>query len=337
MKTSARFRDSEMLTRRDTLISILGCAGSLVAGPTFAQGEKYPSRLIKLIVPYPAGSSGDIIARLLGQKLSERTGQPTVIENRPGGAGIAGEKAVATAEPDGYTLLLTGLNHVTNVGLFTSLPFDTENDFTPISLVGSVDLVLVAHPSTGFTSAKDLIEAAKKQPGKVNFASAGIGTGGHLAMELFARTAGISMVHIPYKGATPALSDVFAGHVQVLFTGVPPTIGFINDKKLNGLLVGGKKRAAMLPEIPTAQEIGMQGFYVDVWYGVLGPASLPKPIVDLLSGYIQDIIKDAAFAQKLVEQGISPAGSSPEDFAALIKSDLERWPKFIREIGVKVE
>jgi tripartite-type tricarboxylate transporter receptor subunit TctC len=337
MKTSARFRDSEMLTRRDTLISILGCAGSLVAGPTFAQGEKYPSRLIKLIVPYPAGSSGDIIARLLGQKLSERIGQPTVIENRPGGAGIAGEKAVAAAEPDGYTLLLTGLNHVTNVGLFTSLPFDTENDFTPISLVGSVDLVLVAHPSTGFTSAKDLIEAAKKQPGKVNFASAGIGTGGHLAMELFARTAGISMVHIPYKGATPALSDVFAGHVQVLFTGVPPTIGFINDKKLNGLLVGGKKRAAMLPEIPTAQEIGMQGFYVDVWYGVLGPASLPKPIVDLLSGYIQDIIKDAAFAQKLVEQGISPAGSSPEDLAALIKSDLERWPKFIREIGVKVE
>jgi tripartite-type tricarboxylate transporter receptor subunit TctC len=290
-----------------------------------------------MIVPYPAGSSGDIVARLLGQKLSERTGQATVIDNRPGGAGIAGEKAVATADPDGYTLLLTGLNHVTNVGLFPSLPFDTEHDFTPISLVGSVDLVLVAHPSTGFTSAKDLIAAAKARPGKIDFASAGIGTGGHLAMELFARTAGISMTHIPYKGATPALADVLAGHVQVLFTGVPPTLGFISDKKLNGLLVGGKTRAGMLPEIPTAQEIGMQGFYVDVWYGVLGPAALPKPIVNLLSGYIQDIIKDPTFRPRLLEQGISPAGSNPDEFAALIKSDLERWPKFIREIGVRAE
>jgi tripartite-type tricarboxylate transporter receptor subunit TctC len=316
---------------------MLGGAGSMVVGSAFAQGEKYPSRPIRMIVPYPAGSSGDILARMLGQRLSERTGQPVVIDNRPGGAGIAGEKAVATADPDGYTLLLTGLNHVTNVGLFPSLPFDTENDFTPISLVGSVDLVLVAHPSTGFTSAQDLIDAAKKQPGKINFASAGIGTGGHLAMELFARTAGISMVHVPYKGATPALADVLAGHVQVLFTGVPPTIGFIGDKKLLGLLVGGKTRAGMLPNIPTAQEIGMKGFYVDVWYGVLGPPRLPKPIVDVLSKDIQEIVKDPTFTPKLVEQGISPAGTGPEDLAALIKSDLQRWPKFIRDIGVKVE
>jgi tripartite-type tricarboxylate transporter receptor subunit TctC len=337
MKDGRTFRNSEMLTRRDTLFSLLSCAGALTDAAAIARAEQYPSRPIKMIVPYPAGSSGDIVARLLGLRLSERTGQPTVIDNRPGGAGIAGEKAVASATPDGYTLLLAGLNHVTNVGLFSSLPFDTERDFTPISLVGSVDLVLVAHPSTGFTSARDLIAAAKARPGKIDFASAGIGTGGHLAMELFARTAGISMTHIPYKGATPALTDVLAGHVQVLFTGVPPAIRFINEKKLNGLLVGGKARAGMLPEIPTAQEIGMQGFYVDVWYGVLGPAALPKSIVDLLSGYIQDIIKDPTFTPKLLEQGISPAGSDPDEFAKLIKNDLERWPKFIREIGVKAE
>jgi tripartite-type tricarboxylate transporter receptor subunit TctC len=336
MKDGRTLRDSEMLTRRNTLFSLLGGVGAL-AGAAAARAEQYPSRPIRIIVPYPAGSSGDIVARLLGQRLSERTGQPTVIDNRPGGAGIAGEKAVASADPDGYTLLLTGLNHVTNVGLFRSLPFDTERDFTPISLVGSVDLVLVAHPSTGLTTAQDLIAAAKARPGKIDFGSAGIGTGGHLAMELFARTAGISMTHIPYKGATPALTDVLAGHVQVLFTGVPPTIRFINEKKLNGLLVGGKTRAGMLPAIPTAREIGMQGFYVDVWYGVLGPAALPSAIVNLLSGYIQDIIKDPTFTPKLLEQGISPAGSDPDEFEKLIKSDLERWPKFIREIGIKAE
>jgi tripartite-type tricarboxylate transporter receptor subunit TctC len=327
-----------MITRRHTLASLLGVAALSALGRVgSAQEAKFPSRPIRLIVPYPAGSSGDIVARLLGQRLNERLGEAVVIDNRPGGAGIAATRAVATAPPDGYTLLLTGLNHVTNVGLFAALPFDTEHDFAAVSLVGSVDLVLVAHPSTGFARARDLIEAAKKRPGTINFASAGNGTGGHLAMELFARTAGISLVHVPYRGATPALSDVLAGHVQVLFTGVPPTLNFVRGGKLNALAVAGTERTAMLPDVPTAQEIGMAGFDVNVWFGVLGPATLPGPLVETLAQQIGEIVREPEFRARLHDQGITPFGSTPAEFAEIVHRDLERWPKFIRELGIKVE
>lgn len=325
-----------MLTRRHALVSFAALAAAGRPRAAAAQ-ERYPARPVKVIVPYPAGASGDIVARLLSQKLEERFGQAFVIDNRPGGAGIAATRAVATAPADGYTLLLTGLNHVTNVGLFSSLPFDTEKDFAPVSLVGSVDLVLVAHPSTGFKTAQDLIDAAKKSPGKINFASAGIGTGGHLAMELFARTAGISLVHIPYCGATPALSDVVAGHVQVLFTGVPPTLGFLKNGALNALVVAGSRRTDMLPAVPTAQETGMAGFNVDVWFGVLGPAAMPAAVIETLAQPIGEFVREPEFKARLADQGVSPAGSTPAEFAAVIRHDLERWPKFIRELGLKVE
>jgi tripartite-type tricarboxylate transporter receptor subunit TctC len=327
-----------MITRRRTLASLLGLAAApAVAAATAAQEAKFPSRPIRLIVPYPAGSSGDIIARMLGQRLGERLGETVVIDNRPGGAGIPATRAVATAPPDGYTLLLTGLNHVTNVGLFASLPFDTARDFAPISIVGSVDLVLVAHPSTGFTRAQDLIDAAKARPGRINFASAGNGTGGHLAMELFARTAGLSLVHVPYRGATPALSDVVAGHVQILFTGVPPTLGFLKSGQLKALAVAGRQRVAALPDVPTAREIGMAGFDVDVWFGVLGPDALPAPLVATLARQIGEIVREGEFRARLQEQGVSPSGSTPAEFAAVLHKDLERWPKFIRDLGIKVE
>jgi tripartite-type tricarboxylate transporter receptor subunit TctC len=324
-----------MITWRHTFALLLGLATlSTFCGAGVAQ-EKYPSRTIKLIVPYPAGSSGDILARMFGQRLSERLGETVIIDDRPGGAGIAAERAVATATPDGYTLLLTGLNHVTNVGLFSPLPFDTERDFAPVGLVGSVDLVLVAHPSTGFTKAKDLIEAAKAHPGTINFASAGMGTGGHLAMELFAQTAEISLVHVPYRGATPALTDVVAGHVKVLFTGVPPTVSFIRDHQLIPLVVAGTQRLPTLPNVPTAQEIGMKGFDISVWYGVLGPANLPAHVTEILSKQVIEIVREPEFRKHLADQGVSPIGSTPAEFEAVIHRDLEKWPKFIHELGLK--
>jgi tripartite-type tricarboxylate transporter receptor subunit TctC len=326
-----------MITRRQTLASLIGLGLLVVPLCSASAAEKYPSSPIRLIVPYPAGSSGDIIARMVGQKLNEKLGHAVVVDNRPGGAGIAAERTVATATPNGYTLLLTGLNHVTNVGLFSTLPFDTEHDFTPISEVGPVDLVLVANPSTGFKTAQDLIKAAKEKPGVINFASAGVGTGGHLAMELFARTAGISLVHVPYRGATPALTDVVAGHVKVLFTGVPPAVGFIKEHELNALAVAGAQRSALLPDVPTAQELGMKGFDVNVWFGVLGPPALPKPIVDTLAKELEDMVKDPKFKALLVAQGVTPVGSTPAEFATVIHNDLARWPAFIHDLGLKIQ
>lgn len=326
-----------MNIRSQTLLSLLGLtvlAVSVLVGA--AKAQDYPIRPIKVIVPYPAGSSGDIVARLLGQRLSEKLGQPVIIDDRPGGSGVVAERLVTTAAPDGYTLILDGLNHVTNAGLVASLPFDTEKDFTPISIVGSVDLVLVAHPSTGFKTAGDLIKAANAKPGAINFASAGIGTGGHLAMELFAKSAGISLVHVPYRGATPALQDVLAGHVQVLFTGVPPTLPFIRGGKLNALVVAGATRTESLPDVPTAQEIGMAGFNVDVWFGILGPAKLPKRVTDKLAKNVIEIVHEPEFRARLAEEGITPSGNTPAEFEKVIHHDLEKWTKFIHELGIKV-
>jgi tripartite-type tricarboxylate transporter receptor subunit TctC len=310
-------------------------AGLLLAVPAGAQD--YPNKNIRLIVPYPAGASGDLIARLIGQRLSDNLKQPVVIDNRTGGSGVPATLAVAKAAPDGYTLLLTGMNHVANVGLYPSLPYDPAKDFAEISLVGSVPLALLMHPSAGFKSAGELIEKAKAQPKQFNFASAGIGTGGHLAMELFMRLAGVSLVHVPYRGATPALTDVVAGHVQSIFTGVPPALEFIKQGKLVPLVVSSPKRLATLPDTPTGAEIGMKEFNVDVWFGLFAPAGTPKPLVDLIARQVAGIVREPALAAQMETQGIVPVGSSTEEFAAVLRQDFARWPQLIRDAGIKAE
>ncbi|HEY0440738.1 MAG TPA: tripartite tricarboxylate transporter substrate binding protein [Xanthobacteraceae bacterium] len=310
-------------------------AGLLLAAPAGAQD--YPNKNIRLIVPYPAGASGDLIARLIGQRLSDNLKQPVVIDNRTGGSGVPATLAVAKAAPAGYTLLLTGMNHVANVGLYPSLPYDPAKDFAEISLVGSVPLALLVHPSAGFKSAGELIEKAKAQPKQFNFASAGIGTGGHLAMELFMRLGGVSLVHVPYRGATPALTDVVAGHVQSIFTGVPPALEFIKQGKLVPLVVSSPKRLATLPDTPTGAEIGMKEFNVDVWFGLFAPAGTPKPIVDLIARQVAGIVREPAFAAQMETQGIVPVGSSTEEFAAVLRQDFARWPQLIRDAGIKAE
>jgi tripartite-type tricarboxylate transporter receptor subunit TctC len=314
---------------------IAAAVGALtLSHPAAAQ---YPSKTIRIVVPYPGGSSGDIIARQIGQRLSDNLKQPVVIDNRPGGAGLAATQSVAKAEADGYTLLLTGMNHVANVGLYASLPYDPVKDFAEISLVGSVPLVLVANAAAGLKTVGQLIERARAQPRVLNFASAGIGTGGHLAMELFMRTAGISLVHVPYRGATPALTDVLAGHVQVLFTGVPPTLDFVNRGELVPLLVSSLDRLPTLPTTPTGKEIGMAQFHVDVWFGLLTATGTPAAIVDLLAKQVAEIVREPETRQKMAVQGIVPVGSSPEEFTKTIRQDLERWPQLIRDAGIKAE
>jgi len=297
----------------------------------------FPRKPVRIIVPYPPGASGDLVGRMIGQRLSENLGQSVIIDNRAGGGGIAATDAVAKSSPDGYNLLLTGMNHTTNVALYASLPFDTERDFTAVSLAGSVPLVLVAHPSTGFKTSKELIQAAKLKPGTINSGSGGNGTGGHLAMELFDRATGIQLVHIPYKGATGAVTAVVSGETQISFAGVPPVLGFIKEGRLAPLLVTTAQRVPTLPGIPTAQETGVAGYEVDVWFGFLARAGTSPAILKLLSSQIVQIVREPAINSRMMAQGFVPAGSTPEEFERIIRKDLDRWPGLIREAGIKAE
>jgi tripartite-type tricarboxylate transporter receptor subunit TctC len=310
-------------------------AGAFAAVPVAAQ--EYPQRPIRIILPFPPGSSGDLMMRLLSLRLADVFRQSVIVDNRSGGAGIAAADLVAKAAPDGYTLFFTGINHVTNVGLFAQLPFDVARDFSAISLVGAVPGVLVVHPGTGFRSVKDLIDAAKAKPRSMNFGSAGNGTGGHLSMEMFMRAAGISMTHVPYKGATFALTDVVAGQVQALFTGLPPTLPLIKDSRLNALVVSGAKRAATLPNTPSMGEIGFANSDVQIWFGLVTRAGTPKSILQKISGEVARLIREPDIVDKMAVQGIETSGSSTDEFELIIRRDLDRLPRLIRESGIKAE
>ncbi len=304
------------------------------AATTSVVAQDYPTRPVTFIVPYPAGSSGDVLARLAGDRLSEKLGKAFVIDNRAGGAGIAATVAAGNAAPDGYTLLLTGLNHTSNVGMFKSLPYDPIKGFVPVTQVGSVPVVLVTNKNSGITSYEDLIAKAKKDPGKLNFGSAGVGTGGHLATELMMQLNGIKMTHIPYKGATPALTDLLSGQIDVLFTGVPPTLEHIKNGTLRPLIVSSAERVSSLPEVRTGREAGMKDFLVDVWFGVLAPAGTPAPIVDLLSKQLTTIMRDPAITDKLAAQGVLPSEPGPAAFSKRLQSDIDTWPKVLRAAGI---
>jgi len=306
-----------------------------LANPVWAQG--YPQRPIRIILPFPPGSSGDLMMRLLSQRMSDVFKQSIIIDNRSGGAGIAAADIVAKGLPDGYTLFFTGINHVTNVGLYSKLPFDVERDFAAVSLVGAVPGVLVAYPGTGFKTVKDLIDAAKAKPRGLNFGSAGNGTGGHLSMEMFMRATGITLTHVPYKGATFALTDVVAGQVQVLFTGLPPTLSLIKDGRLNALVVSGAKRAPTLPNTPSMGDIGLSKSDVQIWFGLVTRAGTPKDILNQVSSLVARLLREPEIIDKMAIQGIDTVGSTPEEFEQTIRRDLDRLPRLIRESGIKAE
>ena len=302
-----------------------------------ADAQKYPTKPIRIIVPYPAGSNGDIVARMFSDYASARLRQTIIIDNRPGGAGIAATDVVAKAEPDGHTLLLTAMNHVSNVGLYPSLPYDPDKDFATISIIGTDYTALVANPKSGFNTVQELIEKAKAKPKSINFASAGIGTGGHLAMELFMKMAGISLVHIPYRGATPAVTDTISGQVPLDFTAIAPLLGHIKGGRLLLLLVSSPKRLSALPDVPTGKDIGLNDFEIGVWWGLLAPAKTPTATVDLLAKLVTDALKDPQFMAKLDRQGTVPGGITPQEFRQFLQRELKRIPQLIREIGIKGE
>ena len=316
-----------------------GAVGALAAMLCWAAGaQDFPSRPIRLVVPQPPGGGTDILARNMAQKLTEVLRQPTVVENRAGATGNIGAELVAKAPADGYTLLMGQAGNLTiNISLMAKIPFDPVRDFSPVTMVASTPNVLVVHPSLPVRTVKDLIALAKAKPGQINYATSGIGSPGHLAAELLNKSAGIRLVHIPYKGAAPALLDVVAGNAHLYFTSAVSAQPFIPSGRLRMVAVASAKRSPSLPEVPTVAEAGFPEFDVSSWWGVVAPASTPREVVMRLQTEIHRVIALPEIRAKLAEQGLDIATNTPEQFAAYIKSETAKWAKLIREGGVKPE
>jgi len=314
------------------LLSALALSASVAV-----MAQDYPNRPIKLIVPYPPAGGTDIVARVLTEPLSVVLGQPIIIDNRGGAAGNVGTDLAAKAPPDGYTLLFTLSSHTINPKLYDKLPFDVERDFVPISLAAMIPQILVVNPSVPVTNVKELIAYAKANPGKLNYASVGTGSPGHIAGELFKLKTGVDMVHIPYKGGGPAVVDTIGGQVQLLFVSMPAALQHVKAGKLRALGVTSAARSIAAPDIPTIAESGVADYVVDSWYGVLAPAKTPAAILAKLNGAFVKVLESKEVRDKLLAQGAEAAPSTPADFDKLIKEELQKWEYVIRAANIKPE
>lgn len=320
-----------------TLCTVVYVASAFAAGHSQAQ-QAYPTKPIRMICPFPPGGTTDVVARLVAQKLTEAWGQQVVVDNRPGAGGIIGTEIVAKAAPDGYTVLLGSITtHAVNPALYKKLNFDPVKDFAPVSLVVSSPQLLAVHPSVAAKSVKESIALAKAKPGQLNYASAGTGTSPHLTFELFKSIAGIDVVHVPYKGTGPAITDLIGGQVQMMITGVVALMPHVKSGKLRGLGVTSAKRVAALPDLPTIVESGIPGFDVSSWFGVFLPGGTPKPIVAKMNAEIRNILEVPEVRQRLIGQGADPASNTPEEFAAYVKAEMARWGKVVRDTGAKAD
>ena len=303
-----------------------------------AAAEAYPAKPVRLVVAFPPGGGTDIIARSIAQKLAGRIAQQVVVDNRPGAGGNIGTDIVAKSAPDGYTILMGSAGPLAiNASLFGKMPFDPIRDLAPVTLAASTPNVLVVHPSLRAATIEELIALAKARPGEINFASSGHGTPAHLAGELFNSMAGVKLVHVPYKGASPALADLLGGQVQLMFSTMPPALPHVKDGKLRALAVTSAKRSPAAPELPTVDEIALPGFEANTWHGVVVPAGTPETIVGRLNREIVAILHLPEVVERLSGQGAEPVGSTPQEFAAYIKSEALKWAKVVRHSGAKAE
>jgi tripartite-type tricarboxylate transporter receptor subunit TctC len=311
---------------------------AMLGAATAGLAQVYPVKPIRLVLPYPPGGGSDTIARPLAQKMSEGLGQQVVVENRGGAGGNIGMEAVARSASDGYTLVfaLTAQLAV-NPGLYPKLPYDPIRDYAPITLLGSGGYILVVHPSLPVKSVKELVAFAKARPGQIAYSSSGNGSGGHLAVELFNNMAGIRMLHVPYKGGGPALMDMIAGQVQLLFATQLASWPHVQSGRIRALAVSTAKRPASLPNLPTVAEAGVPGFDAGVWYAVLAPAGTSREIVMRLNGEIARVLSQPDYRNLLVSNTIDPIGSPPEELARTIKSEIAKWAKVIKDAGVRVD
>ena len=310
------------------------CTGSM----NLAQAQDYPSHPIKFILPQPAGGAVDLIARALGEQLSEQMQQPVVVENRPGANGGLAAADVARSPPDGYTLFVAvDTNLVVNPSLYPNLPYDPFRDFAPISVLTRLALVLVANPQVPANNVRELIAYARANPGKLNYASIGLGTQQHLGMELFKLMTKTDINQVEYRGTAAAMTDVLAGNVDIMFTGTPSAQGMSEGGRLKLLAVTGKRRSALLPDVPTVEESGVPGFTLSGWFGILAPAKTPKPILDRLTDEVRKAKADPRFVQKMNVQGLDVISSTPAEMLALMQSDTKKWAEVIRLTGVKIQ
>ena len=319
------------------LASIL-VAGVLGAGPAAHQAlaaDTYPQRAVRLVIPYPPGGAGDIVGRLLAAKLTEALGQQIVSDNRPGGGQVIATQLVARAPADGYTLFLASATHSINPGLIGKLPYDSIRDFTPITIVAESPLIFVAHPSLNVSTIQDLVAAAKARPGRINYASSGPGTGGHLSVELLKWMTGTDMIHEPYKGAGPALIDVVGGQVQVMCTSPLAALPHVKSGRLRGLAMTSRARSRAAPDIPTVAESGLPGYESSLWYALLAPAGTPAAVVRRVHAETAAIIKSAAVTEQLLAQGAEPIGNSPQDAAKFLKDEIARWTRLIKQADIR--
>jgi len=302
-----------------------------------APAQSYPSRLITFVVPFPAGGSADTLARLIGAQLSERWKQPVVVENKPGAGGNLGTDYVAKAAPDGYTLLMSPSSIAIAPHLYTKLSFDPVKDFVPVTLVGSIPMVVVVTPDFPAKSIAELIAMAKTKPGDIPYASAGNGTTNHLAVELFKITTGIDLLHVPYRGNPLAIMDVIGGRVPVFFDFVLTGLPHVRDGKVRALATTGLHRSAVLPDVPTVIEAGVPNFEAATWFGVFAPARTPREITDKLNAEILDILTLPALRERLTGLGVDIIAEGPEQLAALTAADLAKWGPIIQKAGVKLD
>jgi tripartite-type tricarboxylate transporter receptor subunit TctC len=310
---------------------------ALVAAAMPASAQNYPTRSITFVVPFPAGGSADTLARIIGAKLSERLGQAVVVENKPGAGGNLGTDAVAKAAPDGYTLLLTPSSIAIAPALYTKLPFDPIKDFVPVTLLGSIPMVVVVYPEFPPKTLQELIALAKSKPGDISYASAGNGSTNHLAVEMFKIETGIDMLHIPYRGNPLAIVDVIAGRVPVFFDFVLTGLSHVREGKVRALAVTGAHRSKVLPDVPTVMEAGVPDFEASTWFGVYAPSGTKPAIVEKLNTEILAVLAIPMIRERLTELGVDIIAEGPQALAALTKSDLEKWGPIVQKTGVKLD
>jgi tripartite-type tricarboxylate transporter receptor subunit TctC len=321
-----------MTTRRECLSSIAALTLMSLAGP--ARAQAWPQKPVRVFVGFAAGGNSDLVARLIAQRLSDRLGQPFVVENRAGANGTLAAEATARAAPDGYTLFMAALPHLAIAPAVSKIAYDPIKDFSPISNIGTNPFVLVVHPSFPAHTLKEFEDQVRREPGKIAYASGGVGSLTHLSMALYLKRAQLEMIHVPYKGGGPASTDVLAGHVKVYFSNLSAVAAHVQRGALRALAISDTTRHPQLPDVPTMSELGYAGFRTLTWNGLVAPVTTPKDIIDKLASEVALALKDEHVRQRLVSYGVDPLGDSPEQFGATIAADLALWAEAVKVAGV---
>ncbi|HSN39118.1 MAG TPA: tripartite tricarboxylate transporter substrate binding protein [Burkholderiales bacterium] len=322
------------MLRYGWLLAALAMAAAPAQG---AAPAPYPAKFVRFIVPYAPGGSSDVLARTLGQKLGDALGQTFIVDNRPGAGSMIGTDIAAKSIPDGYTIILSDMPHTINPSIYPKVPYDPVKDFSPISVIGVSPMFLFAHVSVQAQNVKDFIALAKARPGKIAIASGGTGATTHLMAELLQSNAGIQLIHVPYKGAGPALTDVVAGQIPVTFTSMATAASQVKSGRLRILGVTSAKRLPAFPDVPTFAESGVPGMVVEHWWGVMAPAGVPRPVIDKLHGAIVTAVNSADLRERFATLAVEPKTNTPEEFRALLASDVKRWGKVVKDAGIKSE